>query len=83
MLLWGGKDFQWFSKEAGVETTGQLPDTLDSAIRKIQDSFGAQVNLMMAVYKLMHHQQGSKPIAEFVKEIEELANQFQLDYEGL
>ena len=38
---------------------------------------------MMAVYKLMHHQQGSKPFAEFVKEIEELANQLQLDYEGL
>ena len=38
MLLWGSKNFQQFSKEADVEATGQQPDKLDSAIRKVQES---------------------------------------------
>ena len=65
--------------EAGVQTTGQPPNALDSAISNIQDSFGVQVSLMMAMHRLMRHQQGTKSFAEFVKEIEELGDHCQLD----
>ena len=60
-LLWGGKDFRKFTKDAGLANE----DTLDAAITKIRAHCSKHVNLSMAVFKLMHAQQGTKSIAVF------------------
>ena len=72
-LLWGGKDFRKFTRDAGL--VGE--DTLDAAITKIRAHCAKHVNLSMAVFKLIHAQQGTKSITVFAKEIEELATQCQ------
>ena len=79
LLLWGGKDLRRFSKEAAVKTTAPDEDDLTSAVNKIRVNFGNQVNLTMAMYKLMHAKQGSKPFAEFVKDIEELKKPYSVN----
>ena len=71
-ILWGGKDFK-FMRDAGLTDE----DTLDTAITKIRAHCVKHVNLSMAVFKLMHTQQGTKSITVFGKEIEELATQCQ------
>ena len=60
-LLWGRKDFRKFMKEAGL--TDQ--DMLNTAITKIRAHCAKHVNLSMAVFKLMHAQQGTKSITVF------------------
>ena len=79
LLLWGGKDFRKFSKEAGVVSEGDAQDTLDAAIGKLRNRCGSHVNLSMAMFRLMHAKQGTKTITEFGNEIEELAIQCQFD----
>ena len=79
LLLRGGKDFRKFAKDAGVVTDGETPDTLATAIGKIRTQCGSHVNLSMAMFKLMHAKQGSKTFTEFANEVDELANQCQLD----
>ena len=71
----GGKDLRKFSKEADVKTTAVDGDDVDSAAIKLRTKFGSQVNLTMAMYKLMHTKQSSKPFTQFTKEIEEIAVQ--------
>ena len=78
MLLWGGKDLRKFSREADV-STAEEGDTLTTAVNKIRTKFGRQVNLTMAIYKLMHAKQGSKPFSTFAKEVEDLAVQCQFE----
>ena len=78
MLLWGGKDFRKTVKDANVITTGTNKDTLQAALVKIRAQCGSHVNLTMAVYKLMHVQQGTKTFTQFKREVEELAVQCQL-----
>ena len=79
LLLWGGRQFRKFAKEAKVTTEGDTPDTLEQAITKIREQCGAHVNLSMAVFKLMHARQGTKTVTEFARELEELAAQCQFD----
>lgn len=55
-LLWGGKDFHKFTKDAGLRDE----DTLDAAITKIRAHCAKHVNLSMAFFKLMHAQQCTK-----------------------
>ena len=73
ILLWGGKEFRKFTRDAGLTAE----DTLDAAITKIRTHCAKHVNLSMAVFKLMHAQQGTKSITAFAKEIDELATQCQ------
>ena len=77
LLLWGGKHFRRFAKEANVISEGDTPDTLEQAITKIRTKCGAHVNLSMAMFKLMHARQGTKSITEFAREVQELAVQCQ------
>ena len=77
LLLWGGKDFRTFATDAGVKARGAGADTLDAAVTKIKTKCGAHLNLTMAMYNLMHTDQGSKPVTQFVKEIEEQAKKCQ------
>lgn len=79
LLLWGGKEFRKFAKDAGVVTLGDTPDTLVGAIGKIRTQCDSHVNLSMAMFKLMHTKQGSKTFTEFANEVDELAKQCQLD----
>ena len=46
---------------------------------KIRARCGSHVNLTMAVYKLMHVKQGTKPFTQFKREVEELAVQCQFE----
>ena len=57
LLLWGGKEFRKFAKDAGVITNGDNPDTLNASIEKIRTQCGSHVNLSMAMFKLMHAKQ--------------------------
>ena len=50
LLLWGGRQFRKFAKEAKVTTEGDTPDTLEQAITKIREQCGAHVNLSITVY---------------------------------
>lgn len=77
ILLWGGKHFRKFAKEAGVVTDGDTPDSLADAITKVRSKCGDHVNLSMAIFKLMHARQGTKSITEFAREVEDLATQCQ------
>ena len=82
ILLWGGRDFRKHAKDAGVITTAEATeeapaDELDGAIEKIRKHFGSNVNLSMAMFKLMHAKQGTKSVTEFLSEIDELATQCQ------
>ena len=77
VLLWGGRQFRKFAKEADVKTEGESPDTLQQAIDKILRRCGSHVNLSMAVFKLMHTRQGTKSVTEFAREIDDLAEQCQ------
>ena len=79
MLLWGGRDFRKTVKEAHVILEGDGKDTLDQAIDKIRTQCGRHVNSTMAMYKLMHVQQGTKTFTQFAREVEELATQCQFD----
>ena len=79
LLLWGGKEFRKFAKDAGVVSEGNAQDTLDAAVGKLRTKCGSHVNLSMAMFQLMHAKQGTKTITEFSNEIEELAIQCQLD----
>ena len=79
LLLWGGKDFRKFAKEAGVVSEGQTQDTENAAIEKLRIKCGSHVNLSMAMFKLMHAKQGTKTMTEFANEIEELATQCQFE----
>ena len=79
LLLWGGKDFRRFCTDAGVQTTGEDKDTLETAVDKIRKSCGAHVNLTMTMYQLFQTEQGTKPVTTFAKEIEEKATQCQFD----
>ena len=79
VLLWGGKDFRKFTKDAGVTTNGDTPDTLEAAIKKIRDKCSTHVNLSMAMFKLMHARQGTRSVTEFRRELDELATQCQFD----
>ena len=79
VLLWGGRQFRKFAKEAQVVTEGDTPDTLQQAIAKIRAKCGSHVNLSMAVYKLMHVRQGTKTVTEFARELDNLAAQCQFD----
>ena len=85
LLLWGGKDFRKFTKDAGVLTDastlteGETPDNLEQAITKIRNKCGTHVNLSMAIFKLMHLRQGTKSITTYYKELEELSTQCQFD----
>ena len=65
ILLWGGRQFRRFAKEAGVTTEGTAPDNLEAAIAKIQKHGCEHFNLSMAMFKLMHAHQGTKPVTEF------------------
>ena len=53
-LLWGGKEFRKFTRDAVLTAE----DTLDAAITKIRAHCAKHVNLSMAVFKLMHAQPG-------------------------
>ena len=79
LLLWGGKEFRKFAKDAGVVTVGDTPDNLVAAIEKIRTQCDSHVNLSMAMFKLMHTKQGSKTFTEFANEVDELSKQCQLD----
>ena len=79
ILLWGGKEFRKFAKDAGVVTNGENHDTLDEAIEKIRMQCGSHVNLSMVMFKLMHAKQGAKSFTEFANEVDELASQCQLE----
>jgi len=79
LLLWGGKDFRKFAKDAGVVSEGETTDTLAAAIVKLRTKCGSHVNLSMAMFKLMHAKQGTKTMTEFTNEIEELAVRCQFD----
>ena len=75
LLLWSGKDFRKFSKEAGVLDT----DSRAAAIGKIRTRCGSHVNLSMAIFKLMHAKQGTKTFTEFSNEVDCLATQCQFE----
>ena len=60
LLLWGGKEFRKFAKNAGVVTVD--PDDLVAAIGKIRTKCDSHVNLSMAMFKLMHTKQSSQDI---------------------
>ena len=62
-LLWDGKDFRKFTRDAGLVDE----DTLDTAITKIRAHCAKHVNLSMAVFKLIHAQQGTKSINSIYK----------------
>jgi hypothetical protein len=79
LLLWGGKDFRKFAKDAEVIIEGQGADSFKTAVDKIRAKCGSQVNLSMAMFKLMHVKQGTKPFTDFIKEVDELATQCQFD----
>ena len=79
MLLWGGRGFCKTVKEAQVILEGDGKDTFDQAIEKIRTHCGCHVNSTMAMYKLMHVQQGMKTFTQFASEVEELATQCQFD----
>ena len=79
MLLWGGRDFRKTVKEAQVILEGDGKDTFDQAIEKIRTQCGRHINSTMAMYKLMHVQQGTKTFTQFAREVEELATQCQFD----
>ena len=75
LLLWSGKEFRKFAKEAGVLET----DSRAAAIGKIQTRCGSHVNLSMAIFKLMHAKQGTKTFTEFANEVDGLATQCQFE----
>ena len=79
LMLWGGKDFRKFCHEAGVIATGDGADTLQNAVVKIRTKAGTHANLSMAMYNLLHHEQGTKTVCQYAREISELADQCQLD----
>ena len=79
ILLWGGRQFRKYAKEAGVVMEGEAQDTLQAAITKIRKQCGTHVNLSMAVFKLMHTRQGTKSVTEFARDIEELSHQCQFE----
>ena len=79
LMLWGGKDFLTFSNEAGVMASGEGADTLEEAVNKIRTKAGSHANLSMAMYNLLHHEQGTKTVTQYAKEIAQLAEQCQLD----
>ena len=67
LLLWSGKDFRKLAKDAGINTEGANKDTLVAAIQKIRVKCGSHVNLSMAVFKLMHANQGSQHLQSSTK----------------
>ena len=79
LLLWGGREFRRFADEAGVVTTAEGGDTLEEAIRKIREKAAAHINLSMAVYELMHAEQGSRTVTQYAKELDEKAKQCQFE----
>ena len=82
LLLWGGKDFRKFAKDAGVLTDpdgdDRPADGPKTALEKIKAKCTPHLNLTMAMYKLMHAKQGTKTVTEFAHEIDELASRCQL-----
>ena len=81
LLLWGGRSLRKLAKEAGVVTEGRAEDLddLEGTLKKIREKCGAHVNLSMAMYKLMHANQGTKTMTQFAREVDELATQCQLE----
>ena len=83
LLLWGGKEMRKLAGDAGVVQTntegGAAADTLNGAIDKIIQKLRGHVNLSLAVYNLMHAEQGAKTTTQFTQEILNLANQCQFD----
>ena len=83
LLLWGGKEMRKLAGDAGVVQTntegGAAADTLNGAIDKIIQKLRGHVNLSLAVYNLMHAEQGTKTTTQFAQEISNLANQCQFD----
>ena len=49
LLLWSGKDFRRFAKDAEVVSEGTTPDTVSEAIEKIRTQCGSHVNLSMTM----------------------------------
>ena len=81
LLLWGGKEFRKFAKDAGVQTQaeeGRPADDLQGALAKLKTKCSQHVNLTMAMYQLMHAKQGTKSVTEFAHELDELASRCQL-----
>ena len=68
LLLWGGKEMRKLAGDAGVVQTntegGAAADTLNGAIDKIIQKLRGHVNLSLAVYNLMHAEQGAKTTQE-------------------
>ena len=54
-------------------------DILDLAIEKIRIQCGRHVNSTMAMYNLMHVQEGTKTFTQFARKVEELATHCQFD----
>ena len=82
LLLWGGKRLREIRKEAGVvtetEATADTPaDSFQDAIKKIKVELERHVNLSMAMFELMHAQQGTKSFTEFQRQIDRLAAECQ------
>ena len=50
ILLWGGRQFRKYAKEAGIVMEGEEQDNLNEAIAKIKAHCGKHVNLSMAVF---------------------------------
>ena len=82
ILLWGGRDFRDFAKEAGVITAADdadHPDTVEAAVTKIRQECGKYTNYSMAMFDLMHAKQGTRTITEFNRDIKRLAVKLQLE----
>ena len=61
----------------GMQVSQTQMRSLDVAITKIRAHCAKHVNMSMAVFKLIHAQQGTKSMTAFAKEIDELATQCQ------
>ena len=79
LLLWGGKDFRKFAKDANIISTGDTQDSLENAVRKIREKCSSHVNLSMAMFNLVHAKQRTRTFTEFASQINDLATHCQLD----
>ena len=62
VLLWGGRGLRKLTKAAGVDTEIDSPTTCKSAIALIRSHCRKNVNLSMAMLRLMRARQGDKTV---------------------
>ena len=79
VLLWGGRDLRHYAKQAGVICEGEQTDGIAVGVTKIRAEFSKYINESMTLFKLMTAKQGTKSVADFHRELDDLAEECKFD----